>query len=393
MTTPRRLTPLPPPPPRTDPRPPQPQAPPPSESDGNSALMASAAADSNADNSGSDVDVSGAPDDAANALYGKAADGEKDGGGILQTAAADDSSNDAVSEMMDSENSTHSSLEAFDAQATEEATDLQTGEQPDDRPLGIALRQLVQRVRMHSDDKSEPPPEQPEEPQGDPGDPDADGDFDDDGTPNHLDPDYEPPPAPEDTPAPTRGPVDLSNIPPSQPSQQLADIGQESPVNPQEMIDPRFRSSAAKNDLSLPTGESPYRRRGGRGKAARHGPDGCGSMVIEHRPQAPGRVNEPFRPVYVSGHVCAIVRTLSLITGLTSKFFLRGVGHDRGNVSAAQVLAEGIGGSYGGQSCKFIGAHHLARRQESFSWCSETMGVASASRHAFTGWLTRLAQS
>ena len=52
-----------------------------SESDGNSALMASASADAG-DGGGAEVDVSGAPDDAANALYGNAADGESDGAGV-----------------------------------------------------------------------------------------------------------------------------------------------------------------------------------------------------------------------------------------------------------------------------------------------------------------------
>ena len=241
------------------------------ESSENEALMAGAAADSDAGGAGggAEVDVSGT-DDAAGNLYTDAERQEADpAGDFLADASNDSRDHDAVSQMMDSENASHSTLEAFEEADREESIDLDTGESPDSRPPGVALADLVRKIRQRTDDTPPPPEPSPEpKPQGDPGDPDADadGDFDDDGTPNHLDPDYEPPPAPEDTPAPTRGPVDLSNIPPSQPSQQLADIGQESPVNPQEMIDPRFRSSAVKNDLSLPTGESPYRRRGGRGK-------------------------------------------------------------------------------------------------------------------------------
>ena len=266
MTTPRRLTPLPPlptPPPRTDPRPPQPQAPPPSESDGNSALMASAAADSNADNSGSDIDVSGAPDDAANALYGKAADGEKDGGGILQTAAADDSSNDAVSDMMNAENSTHGELAAFEDANREEDVDLITGEQPSRKPPGAALADIVRKIRARTEPQAKPEP-QDTDTDGD-GEPDRlDDDDDSDGIPDVDDTvprDYDLDGRNDDEPAPTRGPVDLSNIPPAQSSPALANIGQGSRVSSREMVDPRYRSSAA-NDLSLP-------RKTGRGKAAR----------------------------------------------------------------------------------------------------------------------------
>ena len=238
MTTPRRLTPLPPLPPRTDPRPSP-------ADDGNATLLSAAAED--AGDGGSDVDVSGAPDDAANALYGKAADGEKDGGGILQTAAADDSSNDAVSDMMNAENSTHGELAAFEDANREEDVDLITGEQPSRKPPGVALAELVRKIRARTEPEAKPQPEPEPEPQRDP---DADVDFDGDGIRNADDDDYVPPPAPEDTP-PTRGPVDLSNIPPAQSSPALANIGQPSRVSSRELVAERYRSSAA-NDLSLP---------------------------------------------------------------------------------------------------------------------------------------------
>ena len=254
----------PPPPPRTDPRPPQPQQPPPSNDDGNAQLLASASADSHADNSGTDVDASGAPDDAANALYGKAADGEKDGGGILQTTAADDSSNDAVSDMMNAENSTHGELAAFEDANREEDVDLITGEQPSRKPPGTALADIVRKIRQRTEDKPAPEPQTP------PADLDGDGvydshdpDRDNDNIPNESDdqPDDVDGDGVSDAPVPPRGQLDLSNIPPAQSSPALANIGQGSRVSSREMVDPRYRSSAA-NDLSLP-------RKTGRGKAAR----------------------------------------------------------------------------------------------------------------------------
>ena len=241
-----------------------------SESDGNSALMASAAADAG-DGGGAEVDVSGAPDDAANALYGKAADGESDGaGGFLQTAADDDSSNDAVSEMMDSENASHSTLEAFEEQDAEESVDLDTGERPSREPPGQALAGLLKKLRTKTEDTPPQPAPPPQDTDGD-GEPDTtDTDDDNDGVVDQDDDtprDYDNDGRNDDEPATTRGAVDLSGIPTASGSPELADIGQESRVSSREMVDPRYRSSAAKNDLSLPRESAP--RRMGRGKAAR----------------------------------------------------------------------------------------------------------------------------
>ena len=237
------------------------------ESDGNAALMAGAVSDAG-DGGGTSTEVEVNQADDASPLMDAAVAQESDtAGAFLQQGANDTEDHNAVSTMMDDQNSTDSSLVAFDSQADEEELDMDTGERPSRQPPGVALAGLIRRIRSKTEPeaKAEPAPEP--EPQGDP---DADADFDGDGVRNADDEDYEPPPAPEDTPeTPARRELDLSDIPPASGSPELADIGQESRVSSREMVDPRYRSSAAKNDLSLPTGESPYRRRGGRGKAAR----------------------------------------------------------------------------------------------------------------------------
>ena len=213
--------------------------------------------------------MSSAPDDAAGHLYQQAETQEADpAGDSLQGAAGSNSSNDAVEIMMDNQNRTDPSLEAFDSQVVEESTDLDSGEVQDDRPLGIALRQLVQRVRQRTEDQ--PDPNQDTDHDGEPDrtdddDDDGDGVVDtDDDVPRDADFDGRN----DDEPAPTRGPLDLSNLPPPSRSPELADIGRDSPVSSREMVDPRYRSSAAKNDLSLPRETAPRGRRG-RGKSAR----------------------------------------------------------------------------------------------------------------------------
>ena len=246
-----------------------PQSPAPSNGDGNAELLASASADSGDGNPS--TEVSG-DDDASPLMQAAVAQESDTAGAFLQQGANDTEDHNAVSTMMDDQNSTDSSLVAFDSQADEEELDMDTGEKPDRRPPGQALAGLLKKLRS----KTEDTPPQPEPP---PQDTDGDGQFDShdpdrdgDGIPNESDdqPDGVDGVGLNDSPdsnAATPRQVDLSNIPPSQPSQQLADIGQEGRVSSREMVDPRYRSSAAKNDLSLPRESAP--RRMGRGKAAR----------------------------------------------------------------------------------------------------------------------------
>ena len=248
-----------------------PQSPAPSNDDGNAELLASASADSGDGNPSTEVEVSG-DDDASPLMQAAVAQESDTAGAFLQQGANDTEDHNAVSTMMDDQNSTDSSLVAFDSQADEEELDMDTGERPSREPPGQALAGLLKKLRSKTEDTPPEPAPPPQDTDGD-GEPDAtDTDDDNDGVVDQDDDrprDFDNDGRNDDEPAPTRGQLDLSGIPSASGSPELADIGQESRVSSREMVDPRYRSSAAKNDLSLPTGESPYRRRGGRGKAAR----------------------------------------------------------------------------------------------------------------------------
>ena len=151
--------------------------------------------------------------------------------------AANDSDNNAVSEMMDAENATHGSLSAFEDANKEEDVDLDGGDVvPEGMEDAPSVMDLINKVRQPKQDQEQPPPQEaqmpPEESGGEDGDEDGDGipdmidpssnpdidhnqtDTDGDGIPDAQDPNPMVPTSAQDAQSgPQRGPIDLSDVP------------------------------------------------------------------------------------------------------------------------------------------------------------------------------------
>ena len=103
--------------------------------------------------------------------------------------------------------------------------------------------------------------------------PEPQGDADGDGVRNADDPDYEPPPAPEDTPeTPARGPVDSSDFPPTPANPDITAAAQDYRDSQATTVNdgghrPRERDIISTGNAFSNQQAAP--RRGGRGKAER----------------------------------------------------------------------------------------------------------------------------
>ena len=176
--------------------------------------------------------------------------------------------------MMDSENASHSTLEAFEEQDAEESVDLDTGERPSREPPGQALAGLLKKLRTKTEDTPPQPAPPPQDTDGD-GEPDATDDDDDgdgvvdqdDNAPRDFNRD-----GVDDTPAPARGPVDLRGIPPTPADPSITAAAadyrdSQAPTISDGGHRPRERDIISTgNNFS---NQQPAPRRGGRGKAER----------------------------------------------------------------------------------------------------------------------------
>ena len=189
-----------------------------SESDGNAALMAAAVSDAG-DGGGAEVDVSGAPRTTPPiALYGTLPPprSQTPPAHFCRPPQRHRGPHDAVSEMMDDRE--RQSFHVGGVRGTgrmRNQLDMDTGERPSREPPGQALAGLLKKLRSKTEDTPPQPAPPPQDTDGD-GEPDAtDTDDDNDGV---VDQDDNAPQAilttvtaaTTMTPAPTRGPVDLS---------------------------------------------------------------------------------------------------------------------------------------------------------------------------------------
>ena len=248
-----------------------PQSPAPSNDDGNAELLASASADSGDGNPSTAVEVSQS-DDASPIMDAAVAQESDTAGAFLQQGANDTEDHNAVSTMMDDQNSTDSSLVAFDSQADEEELDMDTGEKPDRRPPGQALAGLLKKLRSKTEDTPPQPEPPPQDTDGD-GKPDATDDDDDndgvvdqdDDQPRDFDNDGR-----DDTPE--RGQLDLRDIPPAPANPDITAAAQEYRTAQAPTVSDGGHRPREKDIISTGNGFSNQQaapRRGGRGKAER----------------------------------------------------------------------------------------------------------------------------